>query len=298
MRHTGRLGFTTMAVCGLFGRIMEHDRGETAVLKIGVIGCGTIGAEICRALDAGLVEAELIGLSDIDQPKAGALVRSLRRAVPLLPQAELIEAADLVVEAVSKLVAPAIIREVLRRGRDVMVMSVGGLLECVDEAVGLAKHSGRRIYVPTGAIAGLDAIKAAMVARVSKVTLTTRKPPKALQGAPHVVEQGIDLTGLTGPSVVFSGPAGKAIPGFPANVNVAAALSLAGLGAERTEVRILAEPGSDKNVHEIEAEGDFGKLFVRIENVPSPSNPKTSYMAALSAIALLRRITSPLVVGT
>jgi aspartate dehydrogenase len=268
------------------------------MLKIGVIGCGVIGGEICKAVDAGQVEAELVGIGDIDLRKAQALVRSLRRAVPVLPQTDLIQAADLVVEAASKAVAPGIIREALSRAKDVLVMSVGGLLECVEEVVALAKRSGRRIYVPTGAIAGLDAVKGAMAARVSKVTLTTRKPPQGLEGAPYVVEHGIDLAGFTEPTVIFTGSARTAIAGFPANVNVAAALSLAGLGADRTAVRILAEPGSTRNIHEIEAEGDFGKLFVRTENVPSPTNPKTSYLAALSAIALLRRITAPLVVGT
>ncbi len=268
------------------------------MLKIGIIGCGTIGAEICRAVDAGQVEAELVGVYDIDRSKSQGLIKSLRRAVPVLSQAELIRATDLVVEAVSKAVAPGIIREVLGASKDVMVMSVGGLLECLEEAVALAKLSRRRIYVPTGAIAGLDAVKAAMAANLSRVTLTTLKPPRALEGAPYIVEHHLNLAALREPTVIFSGPAEKAIAGFPANVNVAATLSLAGLGPERTEVRILADPGSEKNIHEIEAEGDFGKLFVRIENVPSPGNPKTSYLTALSAIALLRRITSPLVVGS
>lgn len=268
------------------------------MLKIGVIGCGTIGAEICKAVDARQVEADLIGVRDIDLSKSRGLVQSLRRAVPVLSQADLIRAADLVVEAVSKAVAPGIIREVLGGSKDVMVMSVGGLLECLEEAVAQAKRSGSRIYVPSGAIGGLDAVKGATVGELSRVTLTTRKPPRGLGGAPYVVEQQIDLAGLREPTVIFSGTAGRAIAAFPANVNVAAALSLAGLGSERTQVRVVAEPGSEKNIHEIEAEGDFGKLFVRMENVPSPRNPKTSYLAALSAIALLRRITAPLVVGT
>ena len=268
------------------------------MLKVGVVGCGTIGAEICRAIDDGLVRATLAGITDVDYAKAEGLLRGRKARVPLLPLADLIGAADLVVEATSKAAAPAIIRQSLERSRDVMVMSVGGLLECADEMLQLAERQGRRLYVPTGAIAGLDAIKGAMAGRVSKVTLTTRKPPRGLEGAPYVVEKGIDLKALKEPTVIFSGSAREAVPAFPANVNVAAALSLAGIGGDKTEVRVLADPTSDKNVHEIEAEGDFGKLFVRMENVPSPANPKTSHMAALSAIALLRRITASLVVGT
>lgn len=268
------------------------------MLKIGVVGCGTIGGEICRAADQGLVQVRLAGVSDIDPARAESLVRSLKQPVPVLPLADLIEASELVVEAASKAAAPSVIRQALEQSRDVMVMSVGGLLDCAEEMVRLAEKQGRKLYVPSGAIAGLDAIKGAMVGRVSKVTLTTRKPPRGLEGAPHVVEKKIDLRGVKEPTVIFSGPAREAVPAFPANVNVAAALSLAGIGADKTEVRIVADPTSDKNVHEIEAKGEFGRLFVRMENVPSPTNPKTSYMAALSAIALLRRITASLVVGT
>jgi len=268
------------------------------MLKVGVVGCGSIGSEICRAADLGLVHVRLVGVSDIDPARAESLVRSLRQPVPVLPLADLIVASELVVEAASKAAAPAIIRQALERSRDVMVMSVGGLLDCAEEMARLAEKQGRKLYVPSGAIAGLDALKGAMVGRISRVTLTTRKPPRGLEGAPYVVEKRIDLKALKEPTVIFSGPAGEAVPAFPANVNVAAALSLAGIGADKTAVRILADPRSDKNIHEIEAEGEFGRLFVRMENVPSPRNPKTSHMAALSAIALLRRLTASLVVGT
>jgi aspartate dehydrogenase len=268
------------------------------MLKVGVVGCGTIGGEICRAIDAGLVQATLAGISDVDPAKAVSLARSLMTSVPVVPLAELIQASDLVVEAASRAAAPAIIRQALERSKDVVVMSVGGLLECADEMLQLAQRQGRRLYVPSGAIAGLDAITGAMASRVFKVTLTTRKPPRGLEGAPYVVEKGIDLKTLREPTVIFSGSAREAVPAFPANVNVAAALSLAGIGPDKTEVRIIADPGCDKNIHEIEVEGDFGRLVTRMENVPSPHNPKTSYMAALSAIALLRRITASLVVGT
>ena len=268
------------------------------MLKVGVVGCGTIGREICRAIDEGIVQATLVGVNDVDPVKANTLARSLKRSVSVMALADVIEASDLLVEAASKSAAPAIVRQALERSRDVMVMSVGGLLECSADLFELARRQGRRLYVPSGAIAGLDAIKGAMVGTVSKVTLTTRKHPRALEGAPYVVQKGIDLKALKEPTVIFSGSAREAVPAFPANINVAAALSLAGIGADKTEVRILADPGSDKNIHEIEAEGEFGKLFTWMENVPSPHNPKTSYMAALSAIGLLQRITASLVVGT
>ncbi len=268
------------------------------MLRVGVVGVWTIGGEICKAIDEGVVQARLVGISDVDSAKAKNLARSLKRPAPVLALADLIEASDLVVEAASKAAAPAIIRQALDRSKDVLVMIVGGLLEDAAELLELAQRRGKRLYVPSGAMAGLDALKGAVAGRVSKVTLTTREPPRGLEGAPYVVEKGSDLKALKEPTVIFSGSATEAVPAFPANINVAAALSLAGIGADKTEVRILADPGCDRNIHEIQAEGEFGKLFVRTENLPSPSNPKTSYMVALPAIGPLRRITASLVVET
>lgn len=268
------------------------------MLRVGIVGCGAIGQEIALAIDGGLVAAELCAVCDVDRARAEALARRLRGGTKALGQPETIQVSDLVVEATSQAVAPGIIREVLTASRDVLVMSVGGLLRHYDELRGLAERAGRRIYVPSGAIAGLDAVKAAMVGTVTSVVLTTRKPPRGLQGAPYVVEHKIDLDGLREASVIFSGPAAQAVPAFPANINVAAALSLAGIGPDRTTVRILADPGCERNTHEIEVEGDFGRLLLRAENVPSPSNPKTSRLAALSAVALLRRLTATVVIGS
>ncbi|OGB95546.1 MAG: aspartate dehydrogenase [candidate division NC10 bacterium RBG_16_65_8] len=268
------------------------------MLRVGVIGCGTIGGEICLAIDSGQVQAELVGIHDVMATATERLARRLRQAPPVLSQEEVIDAADLVVEATSRDVAPGIIRAALGHGRDIMVMSVGGLLGCLDDALALAKSGNRHIYVPTGAIAALDAVKGAAVATVSRVTLTTRKPPQALAGAPFVVNNQINLEGFREPTVIFTGSAAEAVPAFPANVNVAAALSLAGIGPQRTQVRVIADPTCDRNIHEIEMEGSFGRMVARMENVPSPNNPKTSYMASLSAIALLRRLTAPLVIGT
>jgi len=268
------------------------------MLKIGIIGCGVIGFEICRAIDQGIVPADLIGVCDVDPSKAETLSKSLVRGTTIMSQTDLISAAELVVEATHRAAAPGIIREALLSSRDVMVMSVGGLLPHFDEFQAMAVERKRFIYVPSGAIAGLDALKGANIGRIFKVVLTTRKPPRGLEGAPYVEERGIDLRQIQEPTLVFSGTALEAIPAFPANINVAAALSLAGIGAEQTRVNILADPSSDRNVHEVEVEGEFGKLVARTELVTAPGNPKTSLLAALSAVALLRRITSHVVVGT
>lgn len=157
-----------------------------------------------------------------------------------------------------------------------------------------AEKSGARIWVPSGAIGALDVIRAARVGDVESITLTTTKPPPALSGAPWVIEQGIDLTTVTDPRVIFSGDPVEAVRGFPQNVNVAALLALAADGPDRLRVTVVADPDAPGNVHEVEAIGSFGAMRLRLENRPSETNPKTSALAAQSVIALLRQLGSPL----
>ena len=178
-----------------------------------------------------------------------------------------------------------------------MCLSVGGFLGHED-LFDLARERGCHIYIPSGAIAGLDGLRAAAMGRIDTVRLTTHKPPQSLATAEIVREKRLTLEGLAGPLTIFEGPASEAVRHFPVNLNVAASLSLAGIGAEATIVKVVADPGLTRNVHEVEVEGEFGRLFVRLENVPSPDNPKTSYLAALSALALLKRITEPVQIGT
>jgi len=160
------------------------------------------------------------------------------------------------------------------------------------------EKTGGRLWLPSGAIAGLDGVKAAVMAGVDSVTLTTTKPSEGLAGAPGIKEKAIDLNRIKVATEVYNGPADEACRLFPQNVNVAASLSLAGIGPKRTMVRIIADPNVDKNIHEIEVKGDFGVLRTRVENVPSPENPRTSYLAILSALATLRKLTQQMQVGT
>lgn len=175
-------------------------------------------------------------------------------------------------------------------------MSVGGLLE-MEDAIAEAAIAGIALYCPSGAIAGLDAVAAASVGRIESVMLTSRKPPQGLKGAPYIIEKGIDLDAIEREQIIFEGNARDAIRGFPKNINVAVTLSLAGIGAEKTMVRIIADPAAARNCHQIEVEGEFGRLLTLTENLPFPFNPRTSYLAALSAISCLRKITSPLKLG-
>ncbi|MBA7660637.1 L-aspartate dehydrogenase [subsurface metagenome] len=176
-------------------------------------------------------------------------------------------------------------------------MSVGGLLGNED-LLDLAKKKDCKIYLPSGALAGLDGVKSASVGRIDSITLTTRKPPEGLKGAPYIIRNKIDLDAIIKETVIFEGSANEAVEGFPKNINVSAALSLAGIGAEKTRVRIIADPNLKRNIHEVEVKGEFGRLVSRTENLPSPKNPKTSYLACLSAIATLKGIVSSIKIGT
>jgi aspartate dehydrogenase len=213
-----------------------------------------------------------------------------------LPQSELIAASDLVVEAAGGSVVAKLAEKVFAAGKDLMVISVGALLDH-PETMERSRQSGCRLYVPSGAIAGLDGIKSACVGEITHVTMTTRKPPDGLEGAPYLVQRAISLAGLKAEKEIFSGSAREACKGFPANVNVSAAVSLAGIGPERTRIRILAVPGLKRNCHDIEVEGEFGRLHVHIENVPS-ENPKTGKLTALSIIRSVRDAVDPVRIGT
>lgn len=266
------------------------------VRRVGVVGLGVIGRAVSRALDAGIPGLRLTAALARDTARADAFLRALATPVPRLDLDALVAASDLVVEASTQAHLEAIAPRVLGAGRDLVVLSCGGLLGRQDW-VELAAARGARIHVPSGAIAGLDAVKGARVGAVASVTMETRKPPRGLAGAPWILEQGIDLDAIVEETLIFEGPATAACRAFPANVNVLAALSLAGIGPERTTIRIHAVPGLARNTHRVRVEGEFGRLSVEIENVPS-ENPRTGRLSYLSTIALLRDLGAPLRVGT
>jgi aspartate dehydrogenase len=209
----------------------------------------------------------------------------------------MIERCELAVEAASQAALPEFVPKALARGRDMLIMSVGGLLGR-EEWFREAAEKDCHIYVPSGAIAGLDGIKSASIGRIDMAQLTSRKPIAALQGAKYVVDRGLDLTGFKEEAVIFEGTAEEAARAFPATSNVAASLRLAVDATVPVRVRVVAVPGGNENVHEIRVQGEFGKLTMKVENVPSKSNPKTSQLAAFSAVATLKNLTRALWVGT
>ena len=267
-------------------------------IKVGIIGCGTIGTQLAIACQGRLAKSvELVAVCDFDAGKAAALNKSLKKKVRLLKIGDLMGKADVVVEAASAGISGDVLKECIRRKKGCLIMSVGGLLGRED-LLKKAEKLGVRVYIPSGAICGIDGLKSSSVGKIDSVTLTTRKPPKGLFGAPYLKEKGIDITNISEDRTVFEGSAEEAVRAFPQNINVSAVLSLAGIGAKATRVRLVASPGLGRNVHEVEIRGDAGSIFTRTENVPSKANPKTSALAILSAIATLGGISDSVKIGT
>ncbi len=269
---------------------------KTLPIRVAIGGFGAIGKAVAARLDRGIEGLALVAVSARDVERAEAGMAGFSRQAPVVPLARLWEEADIVVECAPAALLREIAEPVLGHGRTVMVLSCGALLDNFD-LVELARRHGGRILVPSGALLGLDAVTAAAEGDIAKVHMITRKPPGGLTGAPYLDRHGISLVGLAAPKRVFAGNARDAARGFPANVNVVAALALAGIGPERTTIEIWADPGVDRNIHRIEVEADAARLSMQIENVPS-ENPKTGRLTPLSVVAALRKLASPLAVGT
>lgn len=264
--------------------------------SIGIIGCGAIGRALLKAVESGKLSVSVAGVTSRSEQAAKEFLSTLRKSPPYLDRSTLISKSNLIVEAAGGSVVAALAEEVFAAGKDLMVISVGALLDH-PEIIEKSRQTGCRLFVPSGAIAGLDGIKSACTGDISQLTITTRKPPEGLEGAPYLVEHGISIAGLKEEKEVFSGSAREACRGFPANVNVSAAVSLAGIGPDRTQIRILAVPGLKRNCHDIELEGEFGRLTVHVENVPS-ENPRTGKLTALSIVRSVQDAADSVRIGT
>lgn len=269
------------------------------ILKIGIVGCGAIGSSLAKAIILDFSkEAELASLYDIDLEKAYNLSIKFNKKLAALNLEDLINKVDLVIEATKADTAFDIAKRVLSLSKDIMIMSVAGIIQRYQELKVLTQEKGAHIFIPSGAICGIDGLKAASLGKINKVILTTKKPPKAFLDAPYILKKKIRLDNIDKDTLLFEGNASQAIKAFPQNINVAATLGLAGIGMQDTLVRIVASPGIESNIHEIEVESDAGKISSRLENVVHPDNPKTSYLAVLSAIANLKQILEPIKIGT
>lgn len=270
----------------------------TDTRTVAVAGLGAIGLGVARAIDAGKINGmKLAAVSARDVTRAHERLSDFAAPPPVLPLADLAGSADIVVECTPAAQFVELVEPALRRGRTVLPLSVGALLKHPD-LIDLAREHDARIIVPTGALIGLDTVRAMAVGTIHEARLTTRKPPAGLAGAPHLIENDIAIDNLTEPLRVFAGSARAAAAGFPANVNVAAALALAGIGPDDTFVEVWADPTIDRNIQSVTIRSDAGEATMTMNNVPSEANPRTGRIVAQSVIATLQRISAPLVVGT
>ena len=260
-------------------------------------GFGAIGGAVAARLDQGIPGLRLAAVAARNVDKARRRMEGFRNPVPVVSLGKLAGDADVIVECAPAGAFAEVAEPAIRAGRIFVPVSVGALLGAPG-LIDLAGKTGARIIVPSGALLGLDAVRAAAEGDIRSVTMVTRKPPAALAGAPYLEEHGISIDGLTAPLKVFAGNARDGARGFPANVNVAAALSLAGIGPERTRLEIWADPGVTRNTHDIEVDADSARFRMTIENVPTTENPRTGRITALSVIAVLRSLAAPLRVGT
>jgi aspartate dehydrogenase len=274
----------------------NSSTGPAPDLRVAIVGLGAIGRKVAQALDQGIASLALVAVSAQNPEKHRGWLAGLTKPPAVLPIEALVDVADIVVECAPGKLVRSIVAPFVTSGKIAVVVSVGALLDN-EVLIELARRNGGQIVVPTGALIGLDAVTAAAVGTIQSVRMVTRKPPLGLAGAPHIVEHNIDIEGITEPLRVFEGTARDAAKGFPANLNVAVALSLAGIGPDRTTLEIWADPTVTRNTHRVEVESDSARFSMSIENIPS-ENPKTGMITALSVIACLRKLRAPLRVGT
>jgi aspartate dehydrogenase len=265
-------------------------------LGVAIAGLGPIGKRVAEALDRGIDGLALVAVSAQNPDKHRSWLADLTNLPAVLPIDALSEVADMVIECAPAKLIRSIVEPFVTRGKTAVVLSAGALLDH-DDLIELAKQNGGQIVVPTGALIGLDAVTAAAVGTIHSVRMVTRKPVPGLAGAPYIVENNIDIEAIAEPLRIFQGTAREAAKGFPANLNVAVALSLAGIGPDRTRLEIWADPTVTRNIHRVDVESDSARFSMSIENIPS-ENPKTGRITALSVIAYLRKHRAALRVGT
>lgn len=267
-------------------------------IKIGIVGCGAIGSTLARLIQKRFKnQTEIIALCDSVEARARVLQKEINKAGVVVLE-KLIFKSDLVIESASATVAFDVARKTLLAKKDIMIMSVGGILGKEKRLFALAVRNKAKIFFPSGAICGLDGIRALALSKIRSITLTTMKPPRGLKGAPYLEARGISVDGILEDKVVFEGGAQEAVKAFPQNINVVALLSLAACGQCVPKVKIVASPALLKNVHRIEVEAEAARLSITCENEPSPDNPKTSYLAILSAEATIAGILESVKIGS
>jgi len=271
-------------------------------MRAAIIGGGTIARLFLEHIKRGdLGDTEVVAIAGRDERSRGkplarefgvAFVASLQELLKRKPQ--------VVVEAASHVAVRDYCGALLDKGIAVIVLSAGALCDDTlrERLEAAARKTGALLYVPSGGIGGLDALKAACIAGVDEVEIAVTKPPAAWMGIPYVEKMKVDLANLRAPLTLYEGPAREGVPHFPANVNIAAVLALAGIGFDRTRLKVVADPALEYNTHYITVKGKTGRFSVKLENVPAPENPKTAWLACYSALAALKLVKSPIRYGT
>jgi aspartate dehydrogenase len=271
-------------------------------MRVGLLGGGVIARLFLEHLRRGeLGEAEIVAIAGrSESSRARALAREFGTPFAVGVQQLIAARPEIVVEAASHEAVREHAEALLSKGIAVIVLSGGALCDDALRArlERAAKEHRALLYVPSGGIGGLDALKAACAAGVDEVRIAVTKPPAAWTGIPYVEKMKIDLNKLAGPVTLFDGTAREGVPHFPANVNIAAVLSLAGIGFDRTRLKVVADPALKFNTHFITIRGRTGTIDLRFESVPSPDNPKTAMLACYSALAAFRQFSSPVRYGT
>jgi aspartate dehydrogenase len=271
-------------------------------MRVGIIGGGTIARLLLHHIRAGeLGEGEVVAVvGRSDASRAKGLAAEFRVPFVMGVDALLARQPEVVVEAASHEAVHAFGPPLLNAGVALIVLSGGALVDdTLRETLGRAAAQHRALlYVPSGGIGGLDALKAACIAGVDEVTIAVTKPAAAWKGIPYVERLGIDLDHLSAPVTLYDGPARAGVPHFPANVNIAAVLSLAGIGLDRTRLKAVADPRIVHNTHYIDVRGRTGNISIKLENVPSAENPKTALLACYSALAALKAMHATVRYGT
>lgn len=270
--------------------------------RVGLIGAGTIGGFVLdNVMDGKIDNVEIVVVCGRSEKSKGR-DKVASYGIPWITNMEELFNWDLdaVVEVASQETLEEIGEKVLRAGIDLIPLSLGAFVDgdLLERLINAAKEGGSVLHVPSGGIGSLDALQAAVIAGVDKVTMTTRKHPVAWKNIPHVDAMNLDLDNMKEPYLLYEGPARDCVKIFPQNINIAAALSMSGIGFEKTIIKIFADPGVEYNTHEIFVEGKAGRYRITFENVPVPSNPKTTYQACLSILAALQKLRNPFHMGT
>ena len=266
-------------------------------MNVGIVGFGSIGSEVAKALINGVEDFSLYGITSRSKSNAQERIAKLDKNIKIYDLETLVDNCEIIIDCAPKAAFRDIATKCINKERKLITVSGSGILDNLDLEE-LAKTKNSQIILATGAILGLDALRAAAESNINSVTMTTRKPPNALSNAPFVINNNIQLNNLLEPKLIFKGSATEGAKAFPANVNVAAAVGLAGIGANKTKLEIWADPNLKRNTHKVQVDSDSAIFEMSIQNVQTPENPGTGKITGLSVIACLRGLKSSFKIGT